>query len=168
MEARNNILMSRHIKKSLFWSVSCGCVKKQIVTLKFLARATVSTSLNVSLCQLSQLVSQLVCAFLFFKTNVRVFLDHVGSRNFTGKQYVQVSIHPATREAWLSSATLKIFISGEDRTRPELTQPQLCLFSLCLINNTRLNQILYENNLFLHIAVYFLLVQISRCTLCIL
>ena len=75
----------------------------------------------------------LVRAICFCKTHIRVLLDHVGSGNFAWKQYVQVSIHPTTREAWLSSATLKIFIPGEDRTRPELTQPQLCLL---FVHNT--------------------------------
>ena len=53
----------------------------------FLERATEGTSLYVSLRQLvsqlvNKLVSQLVSAFLFFKTHIRVLLDHVGSWNF--------------------------------------------------------------------------------------
>ena len=46
----------------------------------FLARAIIGTSLYVLLRQsVSQLVSQLVSAFLFFKTHIRVLLDNVGS-----------------------------------------------------------------------------------------
>ena len=47
---------------------------------QFLARATEGTSLYVWVCQsVSQLVSLSVCAFLFFKTHIRVLLDYVGS-----------------------------------------------------------------------------------------
>ena len=47
---------------------------------QFLARATVGTSLYVLLCQLvSPLVSQLIGAFLFFKTQIRVLIDNVGT-----------------------------------------------------------------------------------------
>ena len=46
----------------------------------FLARATAGTSLYVLLRQsVRSLVSQSVSAFLFFKTHIRVLLDHVGS-----------------------------------------------------------------------------------------
>ena len=59
-----------------------------IKLLDFLARATVGTSLYVLP---RHSVSSLVSMFLFFKT--WVLLDHVGSRNFARKKYVQVSIH---------------------------------------------------------------------------
>ena len=52
-----------------------------------------------------------VSVFLFFKTHIWVFLDHVGRWNFVWK-YVLISIHSTTKEAWLSGVTLKFFISG--------------------------------------------------------
>ena len=65
--------------------------------LGFLVRATEGTSLYVWVRQLvSYLVSQLVSAFLFFKTHIRVLLDYVGSRDFAWKLYILVNIHPTT------------------------------------------------------------------------
>ena len=72
----------------------------------------------LTLC-LTSSVSQCVSVF---KTHIRVLLDHVGSGNFAWK-YKLAYIQPPEKLGWASSATLKICISGEDRTRPELTQP---------------------------------------------
>ena len=64
-------------------SLFCLCICLLVLVLLFLARATIGTSLYVSLCQC-------VSAFLFF----RVLLDYVGSWDFVWTLYVLVGIHP--------------------------------------------------------------------------
>ena len=66
-------------------------------------------------------------------------LDHAGSWYSAWKLYVLISIHPTTREAWLSSTTLKNFTSEKTwlrRQYPARAYTTLVVLVCWLLNQT--------------------------------